>query len=177
METIQTNRYSSPFGELIIGSYKEKICLCDWKYRKMRKAIDQRISKGLDANFKEGNSEVIEDCIVQLEEYFKGDRQQFDVPLLMVGSDFQKQVWDALLNISYGQTKSYSGLAGKLGDEMSVRAVASANGANALAIIVPCHRVIGRNGEMTGYAGGIGIKRKLLELEKEETGFQLELFG
>lgn len=163
-------------GELIIGAYNEKICLCDWKYRKMRKVIDNRIAKGLNAVYELGKANAIEQCISELEEYFAGDRKQFGIPLLMVGSDFQKNVWKSLLRIEYGQTESYSGLSRKLESQKAIRAVATANGTNALAILVPCHRVIGQSGELTGYAGGIGIKRKLLELEKEEAGFQLELF-
>lgn len=142
----------------------------------MRKAVDNRITKGLNAVYEAAKANSIEQCISELEEYFTGDRKQFGIPLLMVGSDFQKNVWNALLRIEYGQTESYSSLSRKIGSEKAIRAVATANGANALAILVPCHRVIGQNGEMTGYAGGLRVKKKLLDLEMDKTGTQLEMF-
>ena len=102
----------------------------------------------------------------QLDEYFAKKRKEFDLPLMFVGTEFQKSVWDALLSIPYGKTESYGALAARLGRPKSVRAVAGANGANAISIIVPCHRVIGSNHSLTGYGGGIEAKRYLLELEQ-----------
>ncbi|MGB0165302.1 MAG: methylated-DNA--[protein]-cysteine S-methyltransferase [Luteibaculum sp.] len=153
-------------GELILGSYRNKICLCDWKYRKQRKQIDARICKGLDAEMKMGKSLVIKQCIQQLEEYFAGERSSFDLPTWQVGSSFQQRVWKALLDIPYGSTESYMSLSKRMADEKTIRAVAAANGANALSIIIPCHRVIGSNQKLMGYAGGLRAKKKLLELEK-----------
>ena len=101
----------------------------------------------------------------QLEEYFAGTRKKFDVPLDLEGTDFQKKVWEELKKIPYGKTISYKTLAEKLGDVKSIRAVGKANGQNPIAIIIPCHRVIGSNGSLTGYAGGLDIKEKLLHLE------------
>jgi methylated-DNA-[protein]-cysteine S-methyltransferase len=89
----------------------------------------------------------------------------FNVPLLFVGSDFQKQVWNALMQIPFGVTKSYMELSKQFGNEKAIRAVASANGANAISIMVPCHRIIGSNCELTGYAGGLPVKKQLLQLE------------
>jgi methylated-DNA-[protein]-cysteine S-methyltransferase len=175
---ITIHYFSTPFGELIIGSYDDKICICDWKYRKMRPAIDQRIRKGLDASYEEGTSAIIEKCKLQLKEYFEGTRTAFDIPLLLVGTDFQKEVWNALLQIPHGKTTSYLGLSQKLGNEKAIRAVATANGANAISIIIPCHRVIGSDGNLVGYAGGLPAKKKLLLLEgalKEENQLQLEI--
>jgi methylated-DNA-[protein]-cysteine S-methyltransferase len=100
-----------------------------------------------------------------LDEYFRAERKRFELPLLLVGSDFQKRVWDALLGVAYGETSSYLGLAEKVGNKSAVRAVASANGANAISIIVPCHRIIGSKGELVGYAGGLRAKERLLALE------------
>ncbi|WP_055447396.1 methylated-DNA--[protein]-cysteine S-methyltransferase [Lacinutrix mariniflava] len=109
--------------------------------------------------------EVLEDCVLQLNEYFKGERQQFSLELNPKGTVFQERVWDALSTIPYGKTTSYLQLSRQLGDEKAIRAVANANGKNPLWIIVPCHRVIGSNGSLTGYAGGLHRKQWLLEHE------------
>ena len=163
---IVVSDYSSPFGELILGSYDNQLCLCDWRYRKQREAIDRRIMDYLGTGFAEGNSGLLHKAKQQLEEYFRGERKEFDLPLLLAGSDFQRQVWKALLEIPYGKTGTYSGLTEKLGDPLAIRAVAAANGANALAIFVPCHRILGSDGSLTGYAGGVKVKKRLLQLEK-----------
>ena len=102
----------------------------------------------------------------ELSEYFAGKRKEFDLPLLFVGTDFQKKVWEGLCKIPYGETVSYGAQAERLGCPKAVRAVATANGANAIAVFVPCHRVVGSDGSMTGYAGGLDVKRFLLSLEK-----------
>lgn len=166
MEKIIVRYFDSSFGELILGSFENELCLCDWRYRKMRSAIDKRIQTGLDSEFLEGESPVILLAQKQLAEYFDGERQEFDLPFRMVGSDFQKRVWVELLHIPFGKTDTYLGLSKKLCNEKAIRAVAAANGANALAIIVPCHRIIGSKGELVGFAGGLPAKRKLLLLEK-----------
>ena len=101
----------------------------------------------------------------QLKEYFAGTRKEFDVPIDVEGTDFQKRVWNELQNIPYGKTISYKSLSEKLGDVKAIRAVGKANGQNPIAIIIPCHRVIGANGNLVGYAGGLAIKEKLLHLE------------
>lgn len=107
----------------------------------------------------------LEDCVHQLNEYFEGKRTQFDLALNPEGTDFQKRVWDALQTIPYGKTCSYLELAQQLGDVKAIRAVANANGKNPLWIVVPCHRVIGSDGSLTGYAGGLYRKKWLLEHE------------
>ncbi|WOT06378.1 methylated-DNA--[protein]-cysteine S-methyltransferase [Shewanella youngdeokensis] len=101
----------------------------------------------------------------ELLEYFAGQRQQFCVPLAPKGTPFQQQVWQALSQLDYGQTCSYADIAHKIGRPKAVRAVGTANGANPIAVIVPCHRVIGKNGALTGYAYGVALKQKLLEIE------------
>lgn len=177
MSHISIQYYKTPFGELIVGSYKDELCLCDWRYRRMRNTIDNRIQKGLNAEYIEEESTVIKEAIGQLEAYSKGQLTDFDLPLNMVGTDFQKRVWEALMQIPYGQTETYLGLSQKLGDEKAVRAVASANGANAIAVIIPCHRIIGSDGKLVGYAGGLTIKKKLLQLEApNKKSDQLSLF-
>jgi len=107
----------------------------------------------------------IAECISELEEYFSGERQTFTVPLDPEGTGFQKEVWAELVKIPYGKTISYLNLAIKLGDAKKIRAVGGANGKNPIAIIVPCHRVIGSDGSLTGYAGGMDKKRWLLRFE------------
>lgn len=102
----------------------------------------------------------------QLDEYFSGQRKVFDIPLAANGTEFQKKVWHALTTIPYGQTWSYQDLANAIDNPKAVRAVGLANGKNPISIVVPCHRVIGKNGKLTGYAGGVERKAKLLELEK-----------
>lgn len=164
-EMIQIQYYQSPCGELILGSYKGKLCLCDWQNEERRRLIDERIQKGLQAQYIEKESETIANAITQLDEYFNHKRKTFDIPLLFIGTDFQKSVWDELLHIPYGTTVSYAGLSERLGNPKAIRAVAAANGANAISIIVPCHRVIGSNQKLTGYAGGLPAKKLLLELE------------
>lgn len=153
------------YGELLLGSYNDKLVLTDWKYRKMRPSIDQRIKNALQSDFHQGDTEVLNQAKQQLKEYFAHQRQTFDLPIEFIGSPFQKRVWKHLLDIPYGSTTSYLELSRSIGDEKAIRAVASANGANAISIIVPCHRVIGKNGKLVGYAGGLTAKKKLLHLE------------
>jgi methylated-DNA-[protein]-cysteine S-methyltransferase len=164
--------FKTDLGELVLGSFDEKLCLCDWRYRKMRERIDRRLREGLDASFMDGETNVTRNAGLQLEEYFSGNRTDFDIPLLMVGTRFQQRVWNELLKIPFGMTESYLGLARKLGDEKAIRSVAAANGANAISIFIPCHRIIGSEGRLRGYGGGIETKRKLLQLEmfKEDQG-------
>jgi methylated-DNA-[protein]-cysteine S-methyltransferase len=131
----------------------------------MRKSVDDRIKKLLDADYIEVDDEVLKETRKQIDEYFIMQRQEFTLPLLMVGTEFQKSVWNALLKIPYGKTASYLELSKIIGNEKAVRAVANANGANAIAIIIPCHRIIGTNGKLTGYGGGLPLKKKLLDLE------------
>ena len=102
----------------------------------------------------------------QLEEYFAGERREFDVPVDMEGTVFQKKVWRALIEIPYGEVRSYSEIAEKIGSPKAVRAVGMANHVNPIPVIVPCHRVVGKNGSLTGYAGGLEMKKWLLEMEK-----------
>lgn len=101
----------------------------------------------------------------QLKEYFNRERREFELSLEIIGTDFQKKVWDELTKIPYGETISYGELAVRLGDKNKMRAVAAANGANPIPVIIPCHRVIGADGSLTGYGGGLDVKKKLLELE------------
>ena len=170
MKTIKLQTYQSPAGELILGSFEDKLCMCDWRNEKRRALIDKRIQSALGAVYETGTSEVIEKTVVQLDEYFAGKRTTFDIPVIFAGTDFQKSVWQELMNIPYGKTVSYGELSRKLGNPKAVRAVAAANGANPISIFVPCHRVIGSNNKLVGYGGGLAAKKILVELE---TGTQV----
>jgi methylated-DNA-[protein]-cysteine S-methyltransferase len=165
MKKILIQTFKSPVGELVLGVFQNQLCLCDWKFRKMRQAVDERIKKGLQASMEEGDHPILDQTKAQLQEYFEGKRKNFNLPLVLVGSDFQKSVWEALLKIPYGESRSYLQLSLDLGNPDAIRAVASANGANAISIIVPCHRIIGSDGSLVGYAGGLDAKKKLLTLE------------
>jgi len=162
---VKTKRYESPCGTLLLGSFNDKLCLCDWQVEKHRDHVDKRLKRVLQADFEDSSSAVIEKAIVLLDEFFAGKRKKFDLPLLFVGTNFQKKVWNELLKIPYGKTVSYGEMASRIGMPRAVRAVANANGANAISIFVPCHRVIGSDGSLTGYGGGLAAKKKLLELE------------
>ncbi len=109
--------------------------------------------------------EVLQDCVTQLDEYFKGERVDFELKLNPKGTDFQKTVWEELLNIPYGKTRTYLEQTKHIGDPKAIRAVASANGKNPIWIVIPCHRVIGSDGSLTGYAGGVWRKKWLLDHE------------
>lgn len=165
MNTIYITYYKSPVWEIILGSFEWKLCLADWRYRKMRTTIDKRIQTKLNAIYEEESSSVIKKAIQQLEEYFSGKRKNFDIPLLLVWTEFQKSVWHSLQKIPYGKTFSYLILSQILWNPKAVRAVATANGANALSIIIPCHRIIGSDGSLVWYAWGLPAKKKLLDME------------
>jgi methylated-DNA-[protein]-cysteine S-methyltransferase len=119
---------------------------------------------------------VLEHTVLQLKKYFNSELKTFDIPIAPKGTEFQKTVWHELSKIPYGTTISYQMLANRLGNEKVIRASASANGKNPIAIIIPCHRVIGSDGRMTGYAGGIERKKKLLKLENAPVLSQTTLF-
>jgi methylated-DNA-[protein]-cysteine S-methyltransferase len=176
LNKINTTIYKSPVGELLLGSHGDDLCIADWLHRRMRSVIDARIRTALNAEFIEQSSPVLQETIRQLDAYFYEGSTEFDIPIQLVGTSFQQKVWTALNTISYGKTETYLGLSKKLGNEKAIRAVATANGANALAIIIPCHRIIGSDGSLVGYAGGLSAKKKLLALENPDREQQLELF-
>ncbi len=168
MNKIYIQYYKTKIGELILGSFEDQLCLLDFRYRKMRLTVDNRIKKGLNSDYHEQDNEILKKTRKQINEYLNGSRKEFEIPLLMVGSDFQKQVWNALINVKYGETASYLDLAKKINNKNAVRAVAAANGANSIGIIIPCHRIIGSDGKLVGYGGGLAVKKRLLNLEKKD---------
>lgn len=156
MDKLYTLDYKSPIGILeIIGT-------------------DQAISsilfverEEMENKVQEETPQVLKDCLVQLDEYFKGELHEFTFPYVMNGTIFQQSVWNALKSISYAKTGSYKDIAISIGNEKAIRAVGSANGRNKLTIVVPCHRIIGTNGKLTGYAGGLWRKEWLLQHEQK----------
>jgi len=144
--------YETPIGNLIIASDGSAITAIKFKYTAGAECVKTR-----DA--------LTDMAAKQLEEYFAGKRTKFDVPLRACGTDFQRSVWEALLTIPYGETRSYKQVAELVGNPKACRAVGMANNRNPISIIIPCHRVIGANGSLVGYGGGLEIKEKLLELE------------
>lgn len=163
---IDITRFPTPCGELTIGSAGESICLCDWSASPHHAAVLSRLRRHLDANFREATSDCCRKAISQLEEYLSGQRTAFDLHLLHAGTPLQRAVWEAISGIPYSRTATYSEIASRVGLPKGVRAVANATGANAMSILIPCHRIIGRDGSLTGYAGGLAAKRFLLELEQ-----------
>jgi O-6-methylguanine DNA methyltransferase len=156
-ETIHYSHIDSPVGPLLLAVSE-------------RGLVALEFGRGrVDAGWVE-SAEKTASCARQLEEYFSGRRRRFDLPLDLRGTDFQKRCWQELLEIPYGETRSYAQIARAIGNPQAVRAVGLANGQNPIAIIVPCHRVIGSDGSLTGYGGGLEAKRKLLELEGALSG-------
>lgn len=149
-------RIESPIGPLLIAA--DERGLCNIEFRQSSHPVDRSGWRG-------GNSPFLDATEEQLGEYFAGKRRQFDLALSPQGTDFQLRVWRALETIPYGQTISYAELARRVGNPKASRAVGLANGRNPLSIIVPCHRVIGADGSLTGYGGGLPIKEFLLRLE------------
>lgn len=148
------------------------MCLCDWTDAPHHTAILRRATRELRAVLKEESAAdtphaTLDMAAHQLDEYFQGARSTFSVPLRAVGTPFQQAVWRSMTRVPYGRTLPYSALARAIGSPNAVRAVAAAVGANGLSIFLPCHRIIGAGGALTGYAGGLTAKRFLLELETE----------
>lgn len=165
MNLIYTTQYVSAYGPLTIWTYEDKVVLCRWLDYSNTLA-PRRIMEFLHADsIVREESETALTLKKQLNEYFSGRRKRLDVPTLLIGSNFQKAAWQALARIPYGETITYKEEAENIGAAKDWRAVGAANKNNPLAIIYPCHRVTGANGELGGYAGGVETKRFLLELE------------
>jgi methylated-DNA-[protein]-cysteine S-methyltransferase len=165
---IFTETYHSPCGELILGSFGDQLCLCDWTVSKLRNRTDLRLKRVLKAEMIEEPSAVTREATKELDAYFLGVRKNFDLPLLFVGTPFQKSVWENLHFVPYGETRTYAWMAEQLGNERAVRAIGHAIGSNPIAIFAPCHRIIGSDGKLTGFAGGIAAKKFLLDMESND---------
>lgn len=154
---------SSPIGKLLIASNGDAISeIC------FQRQIPAAEKNNNDASRRNASQcSVIRGAIEQLEAYFRGELQEFNLPLRPTGTDFQCRVWSELQAIQYGETANYGEIASRIGSPRAARAVGAANGRNPIPIIIPCHRVIGANGSLTGFGGGLKIKRALLELERQ----------
>lgn len=164
---INLTRLETPIGPMFACAVDEGICLLEFTDRRMLETEFTQLKKLLKASIIQGHSPHFDTLQQQLNEYFEGRRTSFNVPLVMPGSDFQQEVWNELMTIPYGTTRSYNKQAKAIGKPLAVRAVANANGCNRIAILVPCHRVIGENGHLTGYGGGLWRKQWLLDLERK----------
>ena len=175
---ITTSQFETSLGTLTAFSVEEGICLLAFSDRVTEEKEINYLSKYFKTSIQEGVNDHLTSLRKQIDEYFAGSRKEFTVPLVTTGTQFQQSVWNGLLNIGYGKTRSYQEQSAALGMPGSVRAVANANGMNRIAILIPCHRVIGSNGSLTGYGGGLERKRWLLEHEKRYSGqeFNLTLF-
>ena len=176
MQQVNIQYYNSPCGEIILASVGDELCLCDWNEMPCAERNKLRLLRYIKAEFKIETSSILEQTKKQLDEYFTGNRKTFDIPLHPVGTDFQKKVWNALLDIPYGATRSYKEIAISMGTPNGTRAVAGAIGSNGISILIPCHRVIGSNHSLTGFAGGLATKRFLLELEAEQKQHKMLIF-
>jgi len=169
MNWIIVHHGRTEIGELVLGSFQGRLCLLGFGNHDMVQLVTDRIGKRLDADVTEQDDALLEETRRQIDEYLAGNRRAFDIPLLLVGTDFQRSVWNALLQVLYGATASYLQIARAIGKEKAVRAVGNACRANPIGIIVPCHRIIGSDGSLVGYYGGLSLKRRLLNLERGHT--------
>ena len=156
METTYYTIFDSPVGELMLVGHADALTAIEFG--------GGRRSGGPKPDWVRSDKPFRE-AIRQLKSYFAGKRTSFDLRLSPAGTEFQRQTWDALLEIPYGETRSYAQIAQRIGRPKAVRAVGAANGSNPISIVVPCHRVVGSNGDLTGFGGGLDVKRKLLSLE------------
>jgi AraC family transcriptional regulator of adaptative response/methylated-DNA-[protein]-cysteine methyltransferase len=168
-EIIRMTRLETPLGPMFACATEEGICLLEFVDRRMLETELKTLSKQFNAIVLQGHSKYFEPLKKQLDEYFEGKRKEFDIPLVLKGTEFQKEVWKELMRIPYGSTRSYKQQSIALNNLKAIRAVASANGMNHIAIIIPCHRVIGEDSSMTGYGGGIWRKKRLLDIEGSQT--------
>ena len=163
---IDLKRIETPLGTMYACAVEEGICLLEFTDRKNIEKQFRSLSTALNAEIIQGENIHFGQLEEELKEYFEGRREKFDVPLYITGTEFQKKTWQLLREIPIGETRTYRQQSEFLGNPKAIRAVGTANGINKMAILIPCHRVIGSNGELVGYAGGIWRKQKLLELEK-----------
>jgi AraC family transcriptional regulator of adaptative response/methylated-DNA-[protein]-cysteine methyltransferase len=174
-EMIKLIKIETPLGEMVAGATDDGVCLLEFNDRRMLPTEYKDLKRLLNTTIEDGQNLHLENLKKQLKEYFEGRRKEFTVPLVTPGTDFQQAVWKELQNIQYGSTRSYQEQAIALNSPGSVRAVANANGMNRISILIPCHRVIGSDGRLTGYGGGLKRKKWLLDHEKKYSGKAIDL--
>ncbi len=160
-------KIETPIGDLVAIAIDGGLCFLEFNETNIPEKEISSLKNNEDIILIEGDHPLFSKLVLQLQEYFEGDRTVFEIPLHLEGTEFQKSVWSGLTEIPYGTTRSYKEQSIALNNPKAVRAVASANGQNKIAILIPCHRVIGGDGSLTGYAGGLWRKKFLLDLEKE----------
>ncbi|MDG6882418.1 Methylated-DNA--protein-cysteine methyltransferase, constitutive [Phocoenobacter uteri] len=158
---------TTPLGKMIACATEQGVCLLEFSDKAILEKSNLLLQKRFNQQIIDGKNNHLIQLEQELGEYFNGQRKQFNVKLDIVGTAFQKSVWQVLQSIEYGSTISYQAQSEQLGNPKAIRAVASANGANLISIIIPCHRVIGKNGSLTGYAGGLERKKWLIEFEQK----------
>lgn len=166
LAVIVIHRFTTPLGPMFVCASEQGVCLLEFVDRRMLETEFKDLQRLLKARILAGENQHTRQAEQELGEYFAGQRQEFTLAIHAPGTDFQCSVWNVLQTIPYGETRSYQAQAVAIGNPQAVRAVASANGCNRIAIVIPCHRVIGKDGSLTGYAGGLERKRWLLEHEQ-----------
>ncbi len=174
---ILTAIINTPLGEMVAGVTAEGLCLLEFTDKARYKKIIDNLCIIFKTGYHAGENSHTREARKEIEEYFKGVRREFDVPLVIEGTEFQECVWKELLKIPFGSTRSYRELAEAIDKPGSVRAVAGANGINRIAIIIPCHRVIGADGSLTGYTGGLTRKKWLIDHERRYSGKEVWIEG
>ncbi|MDY0889868.1 methylated-DNA--[protein]-cysteine S-methyltransferase [Kosakonia sp. CFBP8986] len=164
-QTIMIHRFTTPLGPMFVCATARGVCLLEFVDRRMLETEFSDLQRLLNARILAGENEHTRQAEKEISDYFAGQRRHFDLALDLPGSAFQRLVWQGLQDVPYGQTTHYQCLAERIDKPLAVRAVAAANGANRVAIVIPCHRIIGKNGTMTGYGGGIARKKWLIEHE------------
>lgn len=170
---VHLTRIPTPLGPMLAGATDDALCLLEFADRRMLETQLRRVQDRLDAVLVPGETDVTRQIADELDRYFAGELTAFAVPIATSGTSFQEEVWAELRTIPYGETRSYGEQARRIGRPDAVRAVARANGDNRIAVVVPCHRVIGADGKLTGYGGGLWRKKRLLELERGVIGLPL----
>jgi AraC family transcriptional regulator of adaptative response/methylated-DNA-[protein]-cysteine methyltransferase len=163
----------TPIGEMIAGATDTHLVVLEFARRRTLDAQLERLTRTTGFTLERGDSRIVRDLRRELAEYFRGERKEFTIPIDARGTPFQMRVWAALRRIPTGTTTSYARLAMSVGQPSAVRAVGKANGDNPIAILIPCHRVIGSDGSLTGYGGGLWRKKRLLDLEARTEALRL----
>lgn len=166
-QVILIHRFTTPLGPMFVCATERGVCLLEFVDRRMLETEFSDLQRLLKARIMAGENQHTRQMETEMGEYFTGTRQQFDIALDMPGSEFQRTVWEALQTVPFGKTSHYQALAKQIDKPAAVRAVAGANGANRVAIVIPCHRIIGKDGSLTGYGGGIARKAWLIAHEKK----------
>jgi AraC family transcriptional regulator of adaptative response/methylated-DNA-[protein]-cysteine methyltransferase len=165
VKVLQVTSIDTPLGPMVGVSDEEALYLLEFVNRRRLEQEIERLRNTFKVSIISGKTEILDSIEKELEQYFKGELKEFSTPIIMMGTPFQKRVWLELNKIPMGETCSYSDIAKKLKNDGAMRAVGSANGANQIAIVIPCHRVINSNGQLGGYGGGLTRKKWLLEHE------------